>query len=110
MMTSQRDGLYRSSPAAHQSHFSSREWERGQASQFGNSEWKMKMSGTTFLSGLGDVLGKAAKTLAPLAKAVAPKAAAALGSMIPGFGAIAGPLAGKLVGAMVREGGRSRRA
>jgi hypothetical protein len=102
-MTSQRDGLFESSPAAHQSRFSSREWE-GQASQFNSSEWEDEDERDPFLSGLGDVLGKAAKTLAPLAKAVAPKAAQALASMIPGAGVIAGPLAGKLASALVREG------
>jgi hypothetical protein len=44
------------------------------------------------------------RRLAPLARRLAPLAAGALGSLIPGVGAIAGPLASRLTATLVKEG------
>lgn len=52
---------------------------------------------------LGRFAKGAVKTLGSVAKKLAPIAAGALGSMIPGAGAIVGPLAGKLTAALVQE-------
>jgi hypothetical protein len=57
-----------------------------------------------FGKGFRRFISKAAKIAAPLAKRLAPFAAKALVGMIPGVGAVAAPLAGKLVSTLLREG------
>jgi hypothetical protein len=52
---------------------------------------------------LGRFAKGAVKKLGSVAKKLAPIAAGALGSMIPGAGAIVGPLAGKVTAALVQE-------
>lgn len=74
------------------------EWE---ANSYGNPE--LSPEGEYFFKSLGRGLKSLAKVAAPLAKRLAPIAAGTLASMIPGVGAIAGPLAGKLTAALVRE-------
>lgn len=74
------------------------EWE---ANPYGNSE--LSQEGEYFFKGLKKGLKSLAKVAAPLAKKLAPIAARSLVGMIPGVGAIAGPLAGKLTAALVQE-------
>lgn len=74
------------------------EWE---ANPYGNPE--LSQEGEYFFKKLGKGLKSLAKLAAPLAKTLAPIAARALVGMIPGVGAVAGPLAGKLVSTLVRE-------
>ncbi len=91
-------------------------WETAEANPYGNpealgeDEWESNEADPFFgkafralKSGAGKV-APLARHLAPIAKRLAPMAARALGGMIPGVGAIAGPLAGKLVSAALREG------
>ena len=91
----------------HESHYSNPEdeWESNE-SHYSNPEWEDEAD--PFFGKAFKMLGKIAKPLlraaAPLAKKLAPMAAQTLAGMIPGVGGIAGPLAGKLVGALVREG------
>src|SRR5947209_18337275 len=56
-----------------------------------------------FFGKIGRFIKRAAKVVAPIAKRLAPIAAKALIGAIPGVGAVAGPLAGKLVGTLLRE-------
>ena len=74
------------------------EWE---VNPFGNPE--LSQEGEYFFKKLGKGLKSLAKVAAPLAKKLAPIAARTLVGMIPGAGAVAGPLAGKLVSTLVRE-------
>jgi hypothetical protein len=75
------------------------EWESTNA--YGNPE--LSQEGEYFFKQLGQGLKSLAKVAAPLAKKLAPMAARTLVGMIPGVGAVAGPLAGKLVGTLLRE-------
>jgi hypothetical protein len=61
----------------------------------------MELEGEYFFRG---ALGHLARAAAPLAKRLAPVAARTLVGMIPGVSADAGPLAGQLVSALLREG------
>ena len=97
----------------HESNYSNPEWESHETayanewegewetheSNYSNPEWEDE--GEFFFKKAFRALKKVAL---PLAKRLAPFAARALVGMIPGVGAVAGPLAGKLVGALVREG------
>ena len=74
------------------------EWE---VNPFGNPE--LSQEGEYFFKKLGKGLKSLAKVAAPLAKKLAPIAARTLVGMIPGAGAVAGPLAGKLVSTLVQE-------
>jgi hypothetical protein len=87
------------------------EWEEN---PYGNpelsNEWEMSaysnpelQEGEYFFKGLKKGLRSLAKVAAPLAKKLAPIAARTLVGMIPGVGAAAAPLAGKLVGSLVQE-------
>jgi hypothetical protein len=82
------------------------EWEVQEALHSSNpemeSEWETE-SEYFFKKALRGI-GKIAKVAAPLAKRLAPIAAKTLVGAIPGAGAAAGPLAGKLVSALLREG------
>lgn len=82
------------------------EWEVQEALHSSNpemeSEWETE--GEYFFKKALRGIGKIAKVAAPLAKRLAPIAAKALIGAIPGVGVAAGPLAGKLVGALLREG------
>jgi hypothetical protein len=77
------------------------EWEMQEASQY-NPEYEDE--GEYFFKKLGKGLKSLAKVAAPIAKRLAPIAARTLVGMIPGVGAVAGPLAGKLTSALLREG------
>jgi hypothetical protein len=78
------------------------EWEMN---QYSNPE--LAQEGEFFFKNAFRKLGRlakgAAKTLGGFAKKLAPMAIGALGSMIPGAGAIVGPLAGKLASTLIRE-------
>ena len=86
---------------AHETHYSNpeAEWEAHET-HYSNPEDE----GEFFFKRFKSILGKVAKIAAPIAKRLAPFAAKALVGMIPGVGAIAGPLAGKLVSTLVQEG------
>jgi hypothetical protein len=64
-------------------------------------EWEDE--GEYFFKRVWSGIRRVGKLVAPLAKRLAPFAAKALVGMIPGVGAIAAPLAGKLTAALVRE-------
>jgi hypothetical protein len=80
------------------------EWETHE----GHPEFESEYEADMFFKGAFRAIKRAGrfalKRLAPLARRLAPIAARALGSMIPGVGAIAGPLAGRLVSSLVNEG------
>ncbi|MBD2057530.1 hypothetical protein H6F88_16125 [Oculatella sp. FACHB-28] len=93
------------------------EWEMQEASQYNpeyENEWEMQEAslynpefedeGEYFFKKLGRGLKSLAKVAAPIAKRLAPIAARTLVGMIPGVGAVAGPLAGKLTSALLKEG------
>jgi hypothetical protein len=93
------------------------EWEMQEASQYNpefENEWEMQEAslynpefedeGEYFFKKLGRGLKSLAKIAAPIAKKLAPIAARTLVGMIPGVGAVAGPLAGKLTQSLLREG------
>jgi hypothetical protein len=84
------------------------EWETNPESVYSNpySNPEYEDEGEYFFGGLKKFARKAWKLAAPLAKKIAPKLASSLLGMIPipGVGAIAGPLAGKLTAALVQEG------
>ncbi len=93
------------------------EWEMQEASQYNpeyENEWEMQEAslynpefedeGEYFFKKLGKGLKSVAKVAAPFAKKLAPIAARTLVGMIPGVGAVAGPLAGKLSSALLQEG------
>ena len=67
----------------------------------GEGEWEDE--GEYFFKRIWRGIRSVAKVVAPIAKRLAPFAAKALVGMIPGVGAIAAPLAGKLTAALVRE-------
>jgi hypothetical protein len=71
-----------------------------------STEWESQYVGEAdpFFGKIWRAVKKVGKAVAPIAKRLAPIAAKSLVSMIPGVGAIAAPLAGKLVGSMVQEG------
>jgi hypothetical protein len=83
------------SPEAHE--WESHEWESPEAHEWESHEWEADPFFGKMFKRLGRGLGS-------LAKRVAPMAVRALGSMIPGVGAIAGPLLGQLAGSLVGQG------
>ena len=66
-------------------------------------EFEDEYEADLFWKKIGRAIKKVSRVVAPLAKRFAPFAAKALVGMIPGVGAIAAPLAGKLVGSLVSE-------
>jgi hypothetical protein len=93
------------------------EWEMQEAALYNpeyESEWEMQETalynpeyedeGEYFFKKLGRGLKSLAKVAAPIAKRLAPIAARTLVGMIPGVGAVAVPLAGKLTSALLKEG------
>ena len=80
------------------------EWEY-EASPYSNPEleYEEELEADLFFKRFRRAIGRVARSVAPIARRLAPGAARALVSMIPGVGMIAGPLAGKLVGSLVRE-------
>lgn len=82
------------------------EWEVLEAMHSSNpemeSEWETE--GEYFFKKALRGIKKIAQVAAPLAKRLAPIAAKTLVGAIPGVGATAGPLAGKLVSTLLREG------
>lgn len=91
-------GEWETHASAYANEWEVNEWESPE-SQYSNPEWEDE--GELFFKKAFSAIKKVA---APLAKKLAPIAARTLVGMIPGVGAVAGPLAGKLVGALVREG------
>jgi hypothetical protein len=63
----------------------------------------MEYEADLFFKKIGRAIKRVSKVVAPLAKRLAPFAAKALVGMIPGVGALAAPLAGKLVGSLLQE-------
>jgi hypothetical protein len=97
------------SPVAHYSNPYSNpefenEWE-SPAAHYSNpySNPEFENEGEYFWGGLKKIARKAWKVAAPFAKGLAPKLVSTLFGMIPGAGAIAGPLAGKLTSALLKE-------
>jgi hypothetical protein len=97
------------SPAAHYSNPYSNpefenEWE-SPAAHYSNpySNPEFENEGEYFWGGLKKIASKAWKVAAPFAKKLAPKLASTLFGMIPGAGAIVGPLAGQLTSALLKE-------
>jgi hypothetical protein len=85
------------------------EWETNpySNSEFEN-EWETNLYGNSEMNPEGEFFFKriasfAKKRLLPLAKKMAPGLAGTLVGMIPGVGALAGPLAGKLTSALLQE-------
>jgi hypothetical protein len=78
------------------------EWEAHEAAHTTSPE--MEDAGEFFFK---RVLGRLARAATPFAKQLAPLAARTLVGMIPGVGAAAGPLAGRLVGGLLREGAQA---
>jgi hypothetical protein len=84
------------------------EWETHEASHYSNpySNPELEDEGEYFFKkafrGLKSIARVAMPVLKPLAKRLAPIAAKALVGMIPGVGAVAAPLAGKLVSTLLR--------
>lgn len=78
------------------------EWEAHEAAHTTSPE--MEDEGELFFK---RVLGRLARAATPFAKQLAPLAARTLVGMIPGIGAAAGPFAGRLVGALLREGAQA---
>ena len=76
------------------------EWEY-EAIPYSNPE--LEYEADLFFKRFRRAIGRVAKVVAPIARRLAPGAARALVSMIPGVGMVAGPLAGKLVGSLVSE-------
>ena len=76
------------------------EWEY-EANPYSNPE--LEYEADLFFKRFRRAIGRVARSVVPIARRLAPGAARALVSMIPGVGMIAGPLAGKLVGSLVRE-------
>src|SRR6266566_2107409 len=71
------------------------------ANHYTNPE--MEYEADLFFKRIGRAIKRVSKVVAPLARKLAPFAAKALVGMIPGVGAIAAPLAGKLVSSLVQE-------
>jgi hypothetical protein len=76
------------------------QWEY-EANPYSNPE--LEYEADLFFKRFKRAIGKVARSVAPIARRLAPGAARGLVSMIPGVGMIAGPLAGKLVGSLVSE-------
>ena len=80
------------------------EWE----SHYSNPEFEDEAEADLFFKRAFRAIKRAGsfalRRLAPLARRLAPIAAGALGSLIPGAGAIVGPLASRLASSVIREG------
>ncbi|KAM3099722.1 hypothetical protein ACKFKF_13930 [Phormidesmis sp. 146-12] len=79
------------------------EWEQQETNHYhqGYANPEYEQEGEYFFKKIGRFLKK---NVLPLAKRFAPSVVRSLTSLIPGVGAIAAPLAGKLTSAMLREG------
>src|SRR5579859_7673728 len=66
-------------------------------------EFEDEYEADRFFKRIGRAIRKVSRVVAPIAKRLAPIATRALVGMIPGVGAIAAPIAGKLVGSLVSE-------
>src|SRR5205085_2559862 len=66
-------------------------------------EFEDEYEADLFFKRIGRAIRKVGRVVAPIAKRLAPIATKALVGMIPGVGAIAAPLAGRLVGSLVSE-------
>src|SRR6266487_3109493 len=66
-------------------------------------EFEDEYEADLFFKRIGRAIRRVGRVVAPIAKRLAPIATRALVGMIPGVGAIAAPLAGRLVGSLVSE-------
>jgi hypothetical protein len=66
-------------------------------------EFEDEYEADLFFKRIGRAIRKVGRVVAPIAKRLAPIATKALVGMIPGVGAIAAPIAGRLVGSLVSE-------
>jgi hypothetical protein len=67
------------------------------------SAYELSAEADPFFGKIAKAARGIARKIAPLAKAIAPKAVSALAGMIPGAGAVAGPLLGKLTSSLLKE-------
>jgi hypothetical protein len=82
-------------PETHESH----EWEHPEVHEWESHEWER--GADPFF---GRMFKGLARGLGSIAKRVAPMAVRALGSMVPGLGAVAGPILGQLTQSILGEG------
>jgi hypothetical protein len=84
------------------------EWETHYSNPYSSPEFEDEAEADLFFKRAFRAIRRAGKfigrRLGPLAKRLAPFAAKALAGMIPGVGVIAGPLAGRLTSALLKEG------
>jgi hypothetical protein len=85
------------SPEAHE--WESHEWEHPEAHEA--HEWEGEWEADPFF---GKMFKKIASGIGSVAKRIAPRAIGALASMIPGAGAVLGPLATQLTQSLLKEG------
>ena len=71
---------------------------------YSNPEFEWEDEGEYFFKKAFKFIKRAAQVVAPIAKRLAPFAAKALVSMIPGVGALAAPLVGQLTSQLLKEG------
>jgi hypothetical protein len=80
------------------------EWEHPEAQEWESHEWESQEWEGEADPFFGKMFKGLARGLGSIAKRVAPFAVRALGSMIPGVGAIAGPMLGQLTQSILKEG------
>ena len=90
------EGLFREGESGYEAH----EYEEKFGGYAGHSEYEADMFSSKQVKGF---FSKIAKIAAPIAKKLAPIVAGALADMIPGVGAVAGPLAGQLTATLLKQ-------